>query len=72
MFNFKFTKTVRFYMKSGNIIDADKVFYDDVTFTWDNDQITSIKGWKQKPSAINRLMIQSIDLKQIEAIMVVS
>lgn len=59
-------------MKSGNIINADKVYVDDVKFTWDSDQIRSVTGWRQKPSARNRLFIQSIDLKQIEAIMVVS
>lgn len=72
MFKFHTIKTVRFYMKSGNVIDADKVYSDGVTFTWDNDQIRSIKGWKQKPSAMNLLPIQSIDLRQIEAIVVVS
>lgn len=72
MFEFHTIKTVRFYMKSGNVINADKVYVDDVKFTWDSDQIRSVTGWKQKPSAMNLLPIQSIDLKQIEAIVVVS
>ncbi len=57
------------YMKSGNKITIDKVTYWDIKY--DNDQITSItikQNMKGFFKCKKKLIISSVDLKQIECI----
>lgn len=58
--------TVHFYMKSGNVIVADRV---DSKFTVSvsGNSVTGISKWEQfRPR--NKLMLITIDLSQIEAV----
>lgn len=58
--------TVNFYMKSGNIIVADRV-NSKVTVDVRGNEVTGIREWEQVNPA-NKLMLLSLDLSQIEAI----
>lgn len=60
--------TVHFYMKSGNVIVADRV---DSKFTVDvrGDDVVGIRKWQQF-SPRNQLMLVALNLSQIEAIII--
>lgn len=60
--------TVTFYMKSGNVIVADRV-EDRVTVTNSGDSVSRIAHWQQhKPK--NRVFLNCLALSQIESIVV--
>lgn len=58
---------LRIYMKSGNVLDLDKVSVD-VVFRATGNTITEIREWKQHPKAKQRLFLTGMDLSQIEAV----
>lgn len=69
MFQFTERGTVNFYLKSGNVVAADNVNLDKFEYTYQGNTITRIEGFSQR-SPKCRLAIQSLDLSQIEAIVI--
>jgi len=60
-------RNATFYMKSGNKIFADKITGAFTVETRGN-EVTSIRDWGQHEDCEHKLWLQTLDLSQIEAI----